>query len=579
MMKKILSIVLAVVMVVGIIAPAFAAGYTDVSAAAQVGPIEKLSALGILTGYADDTFRPENSITRAEMAAVIVRALGLGLLARVITTPPGFADVTSAYDWAYGYITLASTRGIIKGDPDGKFRPGDRVTYAETITMLLRGGRWDQACSLTPWPTGFVAKATELGLTAGVAFDATAFANRGAVAVMTYNALSMPLARWNTSANAYMSDTISFGSFYLDAEEKTVTVTSVPCVNPALKDGQVITVDGTISVPSDVKTDGLLGQDVTVIRVRGDRYAYVKVSTASDRILSGTCVTSQASTIVLNDGGADVKKDVAAGASYYRDKALAGWGDLIPGDALTLILDATGKVRFALANYSVATPVEQPSPKVAGEVTAVSLTARGEGVLVIGGVSYVISPAAFDAHAVTLDASELQLDQISKLISYNVVLTLNSDGRATVVKGAAAILIGAMTKVDSANSKITVSVAGVSREYECICTVPAGLSDSDRIKRVVMTQRADGKITRLDYLVPTNGGVVRAIDPVAKTITLGIGRPPTLNSVVTYTDGTVGTRYWTSGDVSVISVGDQITVWSTVRGGVVKYFEISPMVK
>jgi hypothetical protein len=96
-------------------------------------PIEYLATLGIMGGYPDQTFRPNKALTRAELAAVLVKAKGL-------KTEPGavsFDDVRST-DWFAPYIKAAVDRKYMQGYPDNSFRPGQQVTRAEAALIFAR---------------------------------------------------------------------------------------------------------------------------------------------------------------------------------------------------------------------------------------------------------------------------------------------------------------------------------------------------------------------------------------------------------------------------------------------------------
>lgn len=93
-----------------------------------------LSAKGIIKGYPDGTFRPYGPITRAEMAAVLARTSGLSGYRPV---SPTFKDVNPSY-WAYATIEAAARSGLIKGYPDGTFRPQAVVRRAELAALLFR---------------------------------------------------------------------------------------------------------------------------------------------------------------------------------------------------------------------------------------------------------------------------------------------------------------------------------------------------------------------------------------------------------------------------------------------------------
>ncbi len=87
---------------------------------------------GIITGYSDGTFRPDNPVTRAQVTKMLVLAMQWNV---VRPTYPTFADVPPDH-WAYGYIETAAGRGVIGGYSDGTFRPGNPVTRAQLSKML-----------------------------------------------------------------------------------------------------------------------------------------------------------------------------------------------------------------------------------------------------------------------------------------------------------------------------------------------------------------------------------------------------------------------------------------------------------
>ena len=95
--------------------------------------VNNMASRKVINGYEDGTFRPEGDITRAEFAAMLVRALGL---------PEGvgentFSDV-DADDWHCGYVETAAAYGIINGYEDGTFRPQDNITCEQAMTMTAR---------------------------------------------------------------------------------------------------------------------------------------------------------------------------------------------------------------------------------------------------------------------------------------------------------------------------------------------------------------------------------------------------------------------------------------------------------
>lgn len=90
-----------------------------------------LSEFGILSGYSDGTFRPNNKITRAELVKIVesFEALTWGL------SP--YNDVDGGH-WAFRYIVSSAAKGWISGYPDGSFRPNSFISRAEAVTIVNR---------------------------------------------------------------------------------------------------------------------------------------------------------------------------------------------------------------------------------------------------------------------------------------------------------------------------------------------------------------------------------------------------------------------------------------------------------
>ncbi len=190
-MKKILAILLVVVMSLSMITPVFAGSYSDTAKTDYEAAIEHLSGLGVINGMGDGTYAPEKVVTRAEMAKLLVVALGLEQGAILLKGETQFADVDTNH-WATGYINIAVAQGLIKGDGDGNFRPDADVNYAEAVTMSLRAlGYGELIEKAGQWPANYLAKANTLELLKDVKLDGTTVgANRGSIAQIIWNMLN-----------------------------------------------------------------------------------------------------------------------------------------------------------------------------------------------------------------------------------------------------------------------------------------------------------------------------------------------------------------------------------------------------
>ena len=191
-MRKTLSIVLSLLMVLSIFAPVFAE--EDVTAeniAKDEEFIDFLKEQNIIEGDKSGNLMLDQDIDRASFAAILVRADGKDAVAKsVATLPSKFADMNAAH-WANGYATVAHDNLWMKGNTANEFMPGKSISYAEIATTLVRYLNEEKDGMV--YPTSYIAKATELGLFNGteeIAGEYTKNATRRNVFMMLYNALS-----------------------------------------------------------------------------------------------------------------------------------------------------------------------------------------------------------------------------------------------------------------------------------------------------------------------------------------------------------------------------------------------------
>ncbi len=117
------------------------AGFTDVPRShPNYVPITFFNQVGVLGGYADGTFKPDNAINRAEVLKVLFKGSGIVVDEATGTTEEaddaGFKDVPKDA-WFKAFVRQAKKLGIVSGNPDGTFTPGRQVTKAEFLKMVL----------------------------------------------------------------------------------------------------------------------------------------------------------------------------------------------------------------------------------------------------------------------------------------------------------------------------------------------------------------------------------------------------------------------------------------------------------
>jgi len=194
-MKKLIATALAVVMIFGLVSVGFAATseFPDIEGYEFEAEVRRLASLGVIAGYPDGTFRPEEAVTRAEFAKMIVVMLGLENAANLMKGQAvSFSDVPATH-WASGYINVAEMKGVVNGYPDGTFKPEGSITYAEALKMILTAmGYHEEGFVVLRWPTTWIIQAAEIGLDEDVEVLANLPISRGEVAKLFDNSLTLP---------------------------------------------------------------------------------------------------------------------------------------------------------------------------------------------------------------------------------------------------------------------------------------------------------------------------------------------------------------------------------------------------
>lgn len=219
--------------------------FSDVPSGTPVADaVAKLVGYGVINGYEDGTFKPDNTITRAEFAAIITRFKGIEASSNATT---GFADLDNdeSRAWARPYVKAAADAGIINGFEDGTFRAGEPVTYEQAVKMIICAIGYEPVAkseynkqqalnnpTLT-WSTGYIMAASKNGITKNAATaNVTAPAARGVVAVLTSNAYEVPKLNQNVDANgniSYEKDEGTYGDDQYNTQEKIEGIVTATC--------------------------------------------------------------------------------------------------------------------------------------------------------------------------------------------------------------------------------------------------------------------------------------------------------------------------------------------------------------
>ena len=345
-LKRALSLVLAVVMVIGLmVVGASAVSYNDFSDRGEIvnkDAVSMLTTLGIIEGKPDGSYAPTEGVDRAQMAKMIstIKNNGSDNGALYENVNSGLTDIVN--HWAKGHINYCYTTGIIAGRGNGIFDPNAGVTGTEAAKMLLVAIGYDpqiEGLVGTDWEINTNALATRLGIYRNFTKDVTQALNRDDAALLIYNALDVEMIQQyqNGYALAYEDHRTILSSVYgvirvegvvagnewaqlqqtdSDAalrEGKTVLEDVVwydsTTANTRVEEGVEVTDPVTFNVSTPVE---YMGKAVTL---------YVEKTTilANSKVI-GVATNDEMNTVVTTADGADKSDDVLDGTGVDVNK-------------------------------------------------------------------------------------------------------------------------------------------------------------------------------------------------------------------------------------------------------------------
>ena len=214
-MKKLLAMVLALVMTLSLAVSASAFKDDKDISADYAEAVAVLDGMGVFKGYEDGSFKPTGDITRAEVATIIYR-IYTGDVAKsdksgMYATYNKFSDMAGA-GWAAGYIGYCANAELVKGYPDGTFKPSGKITGYEVLAMILRAVGYDKngEFSGADWALNVAKYAEQLGILKNVAKTTNlgAPATRELVAEMLFQAIQKDQVTY-TPAFGYVTDKVA----------------------------------------------------------------------------------------------------------------------------------------------------------------------------------------------------------------------------------------------------------------------------------------------------------------------------------------------------------------------------------
>jgi len=471
-MKKVLSFVLVLAMILGSVSLAFAAEFTDTKGTKYDEAARLLSDLGVISGKTSTTFAPNDNVTRAEFVAMVVRALGFGQQPAAVT--PFTEDVPASY-WASGYIKVANELGITFGKTATKFAPKDNITNDEMIAMVIRALGYKVEYLQGSFPSAQINQALALDIMEGIP-TGSAPAIRGDVAQLIYNALGEPVISYDGNGNVIMVAGVAAG-----------TTLAQRCGAVPFNFGNEFVVTGEESSAMNLKP--YIGQLVT---------AYAgKAGTASE----GKIIA--------------IEEVVSEFVTDEIDTAAATWAALAAGDKIG---DYTIKAN-AIADTTYATPDPDDfvyfENGVAADLAGITAGLAGDDTdPVVDGDTYTF-------------AVKLSGNYITKIYSANKWV-------ATAAKQVDADDLETLADDELLGEEFTLTNKDVRDEnsYEIL---GVDKPEDIKADNVVAVYSAKDKIVRIEVGTQTVTGTVSRVNSATKTVTVG-GTAYKLSGLLTDTD-------------------------------------------
>ena len=230
-LKKILALVLAFACAFTMFAGAAFTDQADIKVENEV--VDTLIELGVINGYTDGSFKPNDTVTRAEMAKMIyVLRTGNSDASAYNNDKTSFTDVNG--HWAAGFIKYCQSVGIIAGQSATKFAPDQTVTAQEAAKMLLVTLGYDaNKAGLVGinWASKTNALADENGLLDDVNTSFTGPCPRQYAAQLIYNAIDTPTVVWRDDAYTNVTllgdDNKTVGEKFMNLKKTTAVLEDV----------------------------------------------------------------------------------------------------------------------------------------------------------------------------------------------------------------------------------------------------------------------------------------------------------------------------------------------------------------
>ena len=400
-MKKFLSLVLALVMTMSLVT--VSAGATDFEDDGDITyqeAVTVIAGLGIVDGYSDGTFGPDEALTRGAAAKIICNLiLGPTTADALSASSAPFVDVPTTNTFA-GYITYCAQQGIISGYADGTFRPSGTLSGNAFMKMLLGALGYDsdrEGYTGANWTVNVIKQAVGIGLDDGNDdFAGSNAVTREEACLYAFNTLQATMVEYENSSTITVGDiTITGQGDYSDVTNGTSSEGNIEddgLMQFAERYFRDLTAeDGTDDFGRPATNWVYDGDDLGTYANDADESCVVDdASVALSDLLTDNSYLGYSSSDILDDAVIYFNgQEVDSNDSIYEDNAdetsLAGKGDIIEafenddGDVETIVIRSYTYAMIDEADEDLSSSVQSDGASVGLELVDIDGDSLGNG--------------------------------------------------------------------------------------------------------------------------------------------------------------------------------------------------------
>ena len=555
-LKRALSLVLAVVMVIGLmVVGAGAVSYNDFPDRDEIvntDAVSMLTTLGIIEGTDQGTFDPTGDVDRAMMAKMISVALTNNEDCDTLYTnvDSGLTDISA--NWARGYINYCYVRGIIAGRGDNTFDPSANVTGVEAAKMLLAALGYNaeiEGLVGPDWALNTAALAQQLGIFRNFTKDVSEPLNRDDAALLIYNALDVELIQEYRNGYAIAYDdhrTILSSVFGVIRVEGIVVANEWAQLQETDSDAALR--EGRTTLDEVVWYDSTTANTRVPEGVEEAEPVTFNLTTPEEYIGKAVTLYVEKTTILANSNVVGVATNDDMNVVVSTDESNDAATDLLDGTGLTVDENTEYYVNYGY--YRTASAAQERINNYLPDVTGRDFNLNGIRTEVIdndddGLVDYVLYKQETLSQVVrysernetvslyqldrgtndrldgtgstfTEDLEDVVMDDTMTLAAEDLVLFIQYGGRTYIT--APEIVTGTMTLVDrDRDDELFITIDDGETYYQSYILDAASPNDPD-IENFDITEARDevGFDTMYDFILDTAGYIV-AFRPAEET--------------------------------------------------------------